>query len=104
MLAFDYSIVTEWEKRTDVKVTELARKLVDHHPSTADRAGRESVIRDLARKFKVHKAALLAAHSFDAGEDPEAFFSSIRSVLEAFESLGIPVDRGVLPPGYRQGR
>lgn len=99
MMAFDYSIKGKGDRSTDVSVTQIAKRLVQYHPTTKTIAGKDAVIRYLVRKFCEHKAELLLAHSFDGKEDFEAFYKPIAEALAGLRQVGINVDCDVLPWG-----
>jgi hypothetical protein len=102
MMAFDYSVEHKWKKRADVSPTEIATRLVEYHPAVPSSSEKESVIRDLVRKFLQHKDQLLASHSFDGVEDFEAFYKPIGAALEMLQKAGVEVDSTVLPPGAQK--
>lgn len=103
MLAFDYSLETKWKRRNDVTPTEIARRLVQHHPSTKGLAEKESIVRDLVRKFNNDTERLLNEHSYDSAEEANVF-GAVGEMLGSLEDIGVAIDRSVLPPAFRQRR
>lgn len=99
LMAFDYSVERYWKRRSDVTPTEIAKNLVKFHPATSGRAGSESVVADLVRKFALYGGELVDAYGFDGVEDFDSFFRPIVQALAAMECAGIGVDFSVLPPG-----
>ncbi|WP_192845734.1 hypothetical protein [Aureimonas sp. AU22] len=103
MMAFDYSVQVYSEGRDDVTPTEIARKLVEYHPTASKLAHRDAIVRNLVRKFKENAVNLLRDHSYDADAGPDVA-EMMWPVLEGLEKLEVKIEPHVIPPGYRQGK
>jgi hypothetical protein len=100
LIAFEYS-VAKINNTSEISLASIADKLVSFYPNTADLSEKESISRDLQRKFAAFRKQLLDRYGYDAEWDDSALLRSVRIIMNELEKAGIPVDRSFLPPGYR---